>query len=153
MKLQSDLRELFESLVANRVEFLVVGGHAVAFHGYPRFTGDVDVFVRATPENARRILAALDAFGFGATGLEEADLTAPDTVVQLGRAPNRIDLLTSITDVSFDEAWPSRVAGSLGDVPVSFISKELLLRNKAAVRRPIDVADVARLESLPPIDE
>lgn len=146
MKLHSDLRELFALLASREVEFVIVGGHAVAFHGFPRFTGDVDLFVRPSPENAARILTALEEFGFGDTGLTIADLTEPDTVVQLGRAPNRVDLLTSLTGVSFEEAWAAREPGMLDDLPVWFISKELLVRNKRSLRRPMDLADVSKLQ-------
>jgi DNA-binding transcriptional LysR family regulator len=146
VKLHSDLRELFALLASREVDFVIVGGHAVAFHGFPRFTGDVDLFVRPSPENAARILASLAEFGFGDTGLTASDLTEPDTVVQLGRAPNRVDLLTSLTGVSFDEAWAARVPGTLDDLPVWFISKELLVRNKSALRRPMDLADVSKLQ-------
>jgi hypothetical protein len=137
--------ELLESFGAQGVEFVVVGGFAVAFHGYPRFTGDVDLLVRPTPPNAARIMRALATFGFGATGLSEEDLVSPGSVIQLGRSPNRIDLLTSIDGVDFDAAWASRVPGVLGEVELAFIAKDLLLRNKASVRRPQDLADIAHL--------
>jgi hypothetical protein len=94
VKLHSVLRELFALLAEHEVDFVVVGGRAVAFHGFPRFTGDGDLFVRPSRENAARILAALAQFGFDETGLTRDDLTAPDTMVQLGCAPNRIDVLT-----------------------------------------------------------
>lgn len=142
MKLQTDLREFIELLNSRKVEYLVVGGHAVAFHGYPRFTGDIDLFVRPTPDNAERVLAALVAFGFGNVGLDVASLTQPDKVIQLGRPPNRIDLLTSISGVSFEQAWKERVAASLDGIPVHFIGKDSLLTNKRASGRVKDLADV-----------
>lgn len=140
--LQTDLREFIELLNSRGVEYLVVGGHAVAFHGYPRFTGDIDFLLRPTPDNAQRVLAALAAFGFGNVGIDLPSLTEPDKVIQLGRPPNRIDLLTSISGVSFDEAWTDRVAGSLDDIPVHFIGRESLLKNKRASGRTKDVADL-----------
>lgn len=134
-QLQSDLSEFVRLLNSHGVEYVVVGGHAVAFHGHPRFTGDIDFFVRATPENAKRVLDVLVAFGFGSIPVTVDDLTNPDRVVQLGRPPNRIDLLTSISGVTFDEAWSSRVRGALGTDEVDFIGRETLLRNKAASGR------------------
>ena len=94
-KLQTDLREFIELLNSHGVDFLVVGGHAVAFHGHPRFTGDIDLFVRATPENAQRVMDALQDFGFGGIGVVSEDFLEPNRVVQLGRPPARIDLMTS----------------------------------------------------------
>src|SRR5688572_275818 len=107
-QLQTDLSEFIELLNSRKVEYLVVGGHAVAFHGHPRFTGDIDFFINASPENAQRVLDVLASFGFGDLGIALTDLTAPDRVVQLGRPPNRIDILTTISGVTFGEAWSSR---------------------------------------------
>ena len=148
MALPKDLREFIESLNSHGVEFVVVGAHAVAFHGYPRFTGDIDLLLRPTPENAGRVMAALGAFGFRSPGLSAADFVRPDAVVQLGVAPNRIDLLTAITGVGFDEAWTGRTAGALGGVPVSFLGYEALLKNKQATGRSRDVEDLARLKAI-----
>ena len=146
--LQSDLSEFVELLNSHGVEFVVVGGHAVAFHGHPRLTGDIDFFIRATGANAKLLLTALDAFGFGDIGLTAADLTTAGRVVQLGRPPNRIDLLTSISGVSFEEAWSSRVAGPLGAHTVSFIGWDELIRNKTASDRDKDRLDVKRLKAV-----
>ena len=148
MKLQRDLREFIESLNSHAVEYIVVGAHAVAFHGHPRYTGDLDFLVRPTRDNATRLLAALDAFAFHDLGLSIEDLILPDLAVQLGRAPNRIDLLTSITGVSFDEAWDGRVPGALDGLPVSFLGLATLLRNKEATGRDQDAADVRRLRAI-----
>lgn len=145
MKLQSDLREFIGLLNSRKVDYLVVGGHAVAFHGYPRFTGDVDFFINATPENARRVLQVLDDFGFGGLGLGDQSLTQAGKVIQLGRPPNRIDLLTSISGVAFEEAWEQRVAAELDGIPVHFVSKEALIKNKRAAARSKDLADVDAL--------
>jgi hypothetical protein len=149
VKLHSDLKEFIELLNSLKVEYVVVGGHAVAFHGYPRFTGDIDFFVRPTPENAARIVAALEAFGFAQPDLNASTFTEPDKVVQLGRPPNRIDLLTSISGVTFDEAWRHRVRGELDGLPVAFIGRTQLVANKAASSRAKDLAD---LDNLPPPD-
>ena len=143
--LQSDLREFIGLLNSLKVEYLVVGGHAVAFHGHPRFTGDIDFFIRATGENAERVLRVLAAFGFGSLGITAADLTEPGQVVQLGRPPNRIDILTSISGVDFDSAWTSRDPADLDGHAVNFIGADELLKNKQASGRPKDLADAAKL--------
>ena len=145
----SDVNVRVGSLLSRHVEFLVVGGHAVAFHGYPRLTEDLDLFVRPTHENGQRIVEALKAFGFASLGLGPDAFTAPDRVIQLGRAPNRIDLLTGIPGVSFDEAWPARVQADLDGLGVFMIGRDALIRNKRATGRPQDLADAERLESGP----
>jgi hypothetical protein len=104
MQLSKDLREFIELLNSNGVEYLVVGGFAVAWHGYPRFTADIDFFLRAAPANAEAVLRTLREFGFGSLPLTAADFTRPDQIVQLGAKPNRIDLLTSISGVEFEAA-------------------------------------------------
>jgi hypothetical protein len=146
MKLQVDLREFVELLNSRLVEYVIVGGHAVAFHGYPRFTGDIDFFVRPSSQNAARLLDVLATFGFGDVGLDEATFTQPDKVIQLGRPPNRIDLLTSISGLDFDEAWAGRIDAELDGIPVRFPSRDSLLRNKRAAGRAKDLADVEALE-------
>ena len=140
MKLERDLREFIELLNAHEVRYLVVGAHAVAFHGRPRYTADIDFFVDSSPENAQRISDTLQEFGLVDIGVSSADFTASDLVIQLGVEPNRVDIMTS--GVQFDEAWKSRAAGELDGLPVQFISKELLKRNKAAVGRKQDLADL-----------
>ena len=144
-QLQTDLSEFIELLNSRRVEYLVVGGHAVAFHGHPRLTGDIDFFVRATNENAERLLRVLSEFGFGELGICVGDLTAPERIVQLGRPPNRIDILTSISGVTFDDAWNGRATGDLGGHAVYFLGWEALIRNKAASGRDKDRLDVKTL--------
>ena len=145
MELQSDFRDLLASFDANEVEYLVVGGYALAFHGAPRYTGDLDLLVRPSRENARRILTALAAFGFGDLGLSEDDFTKPDQVVQLGVPPVRVDLLTSLSGVTWDEAWAGRQAGTYGDVDVPFIGREAFVANKRATGRTRDLADLEDL--------
>ena len=142
MKLERDLKEFIELLNAHEVRYLVVGAHALAFHGRPRYTGDIDFFVDSSPENAQRINTALQEFGLIDIDLNAADFTTPDMVVQLGVEPNRVDIMTSISGVMFGEAWDSRAPGELDGLPVQFISKELLRRNKAAVARKQDLADL-----------
>jgi predicted nucleotidyltransferase len=148
VKLQRDLREFVESLNDHGVEFLIVGGYAVAFHGYPRFTGDIDLFIRPSNDNARRVINVLDAFGFGSAGVTEADLTTPGKVVQLGAPPSRIDLLSSVKSLTFEHAWAERVPATLDGLGVAFVSKAHLIRNRAALSRPKDVADVAKLRDI-----
>jgi hypothetical protein len=129
------------------VKALIVGGYAVAFHGRPRFTKDLDVFVEASPENAARLLAALADFGFGGLGLTLDDFSSPGKIVQLGVAPNRIDLLTTIDGVRFDDAWRHRLPGPFGRETVDYISAADLIRNKQASGRPQDLLDVEALSS------
>lgn len=148
MKLQKDLGEFIASLNSSRVEYVVVGGYAVAFHGHPRFTGDIDFLVRPTHDNAARLMSALAAFGFTSPGLSADDFVRPDSIVQLGVAPHRIDLLTAITGVGFDEAWAGRTPGELGGLPVSFLGYDALLKNKLATGRSRDADDAARLKDV-----
>ena len=145
MPLQRDLREFIESLNSRHVEYLIVGAFALAFHGVPRATGDIDILVRSSPENAARVEEALVAFGFTSLGLSAADFMRPDQVVQLGHPPNRIDLLTSISGVTFEEAWSTRVDDQLHGIPVRFIGREALIRNKRATGRTQDKADLEAL--------
>ena len=146
MAVPTDLREFIESLNSHEVEYIVVGAHALAFHGKPRYTGDIDLLLRPTPENAARIEEALVKFSFASPGLKAADFLHSERIVQLGIAPNRIDLLTSLTGVTFDEAWDQRVPGELGGIPVAFLSREILIKNKRATGRTQDAADVEALE-------
>jgi hypothetical protein len=146
--LQDDFREFLRCSNARNVRYLIVGGHAVSFHGYPRFTHDVDLVVMPDLANAAALIAALGDFGFGALELSAEDFTRPITVA-LGRAPYQIDLMTYLKGVDMREAWERRVEGSLDGVPVCFISKADLLANKRAVGRPEDLADIARLGSQP----
>jgi hypothetical protein len=145
MELQQDFRELLALFNDHRVSYVIVGGYALAFHGAPRFTGDLDIFVKPDPENAARIVAALNAFGFASLGLTEADFEIPDQVIQLGVAPVRVDLITSITGLSWDEVFESQVSSNYGDVPVNYIGREALISNKRAVGRAKDLADLEAL--------
>jgi len=142
---KSDFEELFACLTARHVRFVVVGGHALAYHGRPRFTKDLDVFVEPTSENAARLLLALEDFGFGGLDLKTADFDRPGMVVQLGIAPNRVDLLTTIDGVSFEQAWNGRVVGRFGTESVPFLGRRELLANKRAVGRLQDLADIEAL--------
>lgn len=147
-RLHSDLKELLGLFASNGVDYLVVGVHAVAFHGYPRFTEDLDCYVRPSAENGARLAQALREFGFGSLGIEAADFEASDRMIQLGRAPTRVDLLTNLYAVTFDDAWSRKANGTIDGVAVWFIDRESLLRNKRATGRPQDLADVDFIERL-----
>lgn len=146
MPLSSDLREFIGLLNSRGIEYLIVGAHSLAFHARPRFTGDLDILIRPTAQNAEKIVAALRDFGFGGLEISPSDFTQPEQVIQLGRAPHRIDLLTSISGVSSEDAFKTRIAALLDDLPVAFLSKDLLIANKRAVGRPQDLADLSELE-------
>jgi hypothetical protein len=146
MDLHRDFRELLESFNAHGVEFVLVGAYALAFHGAPRYTGDLDLFVRPTPENAQRILAALKDFGFGSLGLTLEDFTAPDRVVQLGVPPVRVDLVTSLTGVTWDEVWSARTVVVADGLQIAVIDRTAFIRNKRATGRPKDLVDASLLE-------
>lgn len=141
-----DFRDLLSAFNAHRVEYLVVGAHALAAHGHVRATGDLDVWIRPESANASRVLEALQAFGAPLQDLTRDDLTRAGTVFQIGVAPIRIDVLTHIDGVSFDEAWAGRLIARFADVQVPVLSAKDLIRNKRAVGRPQDVADVEWLE-------
>ncbi len=145
MHLQKGLREFIESLNAHNVEYVVAGAYALAFHGVPRYTGDIDILVRPSPDNAARLENVLRDFGFAALGLTASDFLQPDQVVQLGLPPNRIDLLTSLTGVGFEEVWEGRLGGDLSGLPVHFIGLDAFARNKRATGRAQDKADLEAL--------
>jgi hypothetical protein len=123
-----------------------VGGYAVALHGYPRYTKDIDVWVEMTTENAHKIVKALDQFGFGSLDLKESDFTMPDQIIQLGYPPRRIDILTTLPGVEFSECFPSHIVVNVEGVPVKFIDLENLKKNKKATGRHQDLADLENLE-------
>jgi hypothetical protein len=145
MEVQPDFRDLLELFNAHQVEYMIVGGYALAFHGAPRYTGDIDIFVKPTSENARRILTALDDFGFGSLGLTVEDLESLDNVVQLGVPPVRIDLITSLTGVSWEDAFLDCVDGKYGELPVKYIGFDELISNKRATGRKKDLSDLEAL--------
>ena len=141
-----DFKEFFESLNANHVRYLVVGGYAVALHGHPRYTKDLDIWVECNIQNAQALIKALSQFGMGSLGLSEQDFLTPDQVVQLGYPPERIDILVSISGVEFSECFPKRVEVSLDGVVVNFIDLEHLKLNKKASGRMQDLADLENLQ-------
>ena len=145
MQLDRDFKEFVSLLNARSVRYLVVGGYAVAVHGLPRYTGDFDAWIWLSEENAQKVLGVLEEFGFGGFDITEEDFTREDSVVQLGYPPHRIDLLTSISGVTFEDAWSRRLNVEIEGEVVGFIGREDLITNKRAVGRPQDLADVARL--------
>ena len=147
--LNPDFRDMLSALSAETAEYLVVGAYALAVHGVPRATGDLDVWIRATEDNARRVRSGLARFGAPLAGLTEGDLRTPGTVFQVGVAPNRIDVLTSIDGVTFEEAWPARRIVRIEGLDVPVLARHHLIQNKKATGRPQDLADVARLEEAP----
>jgi predicted nucleotidyltransferase len=144
----ADWIELCALLSAHDAEFLVVGGQAVIAHGYPRLTKDIDLWVRPTIQNGSRVIDALAEFGSTADGLTPQQFENPRTLLVLGREPFRIDILTSIPGVSFEDAWPARIEVSLEGVKVPVIGKQHLIANKRAVGRLQDLADIEALEEL-----
>jgi hypothetical protein len=147
MALPKDWRAFIESLNSNGVEYLIVGAVALAYHGFPRYTGDLDILVRNSPENAQRLESVLATFGFASLGLKAQDFAEPYRVVQLGVPPNRIDLLTSNTGVTFEEAWVDRVVAEVVGVKVTFIGWQTLIRNKRLTGRTQDKADLEALDA------
>jgi hypothetical protein len=146
MQLSSDLREFIALLNSNDVDYLVVGGLAVAFHGAPRFTADLDFLVRPTRENALKVIRAIDEFGMGGVGVTADDLSSPDQIVQLGVKPNRIDLITSVAGLTFEEAWVSRIPGEIDGITTQYIGRDALIRNKEATGRRQDILDADKLK-------
>jgi hypothetical protein len=143
-----DFRDLLAALVAADARFLVVGAHALAVHGLPRATGDLDVWIASDPENAGRVWSALLRFGapVAALGAGVEDLTRPDQILQIGLPPRRIDILTSITGVSFEQAWPGRVVHDVVEgLRVPFLGRAELVQNKRAAGRAKDLADLEAL--------
>lgn len=143
--LDKDFREFVELLNSTNVEYLLVGGYALAAHGHPRYTGDIDFWVNPTEDNAARLMSALTQFGFGNVGLSERDFLQPDAVVQLGYPPARIDLLTTIDGVSFDACYSRRRHVTLSGVTLALIDVDDLRANKRAAGRPKDIADLDSL--------
>jgi len=147
MALSKDWREFLELLNSRGVDYVIVGAHSLALHGRPRYTGDLDILVRPTSENAHMLVHVLNEFGFAESGFKEADFLQAEQLIQLGRAPTRIFLLTSITGVSSEKAFATKVPAELDGIPVFVLSKDALVRNKLAVGRLQDLADVNVLES------
>jgi hypothetical protein len=144
--LNPDFHDMLSALCDEGAEFLLVGAYALAVHGFPRATGDMDIWIRSSAENAERVWRALQRFGASLGGLTRDGLRTPDLVFQIGVAPRRIDILTSIDAVQFDEAWPDRQVLEIEGLTIGVIGRSHLIQNKKAVGRPQDLADVAWLE-------
>jgi predicted nucleotidyltransferase len=148
--LNDDFRDMVVALADCGVEFVVIGAYALAFHGAPRASGDIDLFVRPSPENAKRLVTALRQFGapLASHSITQSDFARPGTVFQIGLPPRRIDLLTEISGVTFDEALTSGVPVEVEDRRIHIIGRDAFLKNKAASGRPKDIADISRLKKL-----
>ena len=146
MILNPDFKEFFQLLNENKVRYLVIGGFAVAFHGYPRFTKAIDIWLWLNPKNAELVIKTLADFGFQSLGLTENDFLESDTIIQLGYPPNRIDLIMTAAGVDFNDCYPSRVEEEIDEVIISFIDLDNLKKNKRAVGRLQDLADIENLE-------
>jgi hypothetical protein len=146
MNLTKDLKDILKAFNAHSVQYLIVGAHALSVHAEPRATKDLDLFVRSAPENAQAIFRALAEFGAPLAGMSPADF-ADGSTFQLGQPPERIDVLQKIDGVTFDEAWPNRIEGTVDGIPACVISREDMIRNKLASGRLQDLADVEKLRA------
>ena len=146
MDLAPDFDEFIASLIAHGVEFVVVGAYALAFHGAPRFTGDLDILVRPTLDNAARLLATIEAFGFPIAALSPQVIVDQRRMIEMGVPPVQIHVMSAISGVGWDEAWSDRSEGPLGRHTVHFLGREAFVRNKRAAGRPKDLADIDALE-------
>jgi hypothetical protein len=145
MEVQKDFKEFLALLNVHEVEFMIVGGYALAYHGVPRYTGDIDVFVKPDHKNAHRMIKVLEEFGFSSLDLSIEDFLNKDNVIQLGLPPVRIDIITSISGVSWEQADTTKESGLYGDVPVYYIGKNQYVANKKAIGRAKDIADIEAL--------
>lgn len=148
MSVNKDYEGFFECLNLHEVKYLIVGAYAVAYYTRPRFTKDIDILIETSVENAKKAIAALKDFGFEDIGVSFEDLCDPNTVIQLGIAPNRIDIMCSIEGVEFDDIWQNRVKGKYGNQNVFYISLDSLIKTKRAVGREQDKLDLKYLEKL-----
>jgi hypothetical protein len=146
MILAQDFREFIQSLNDNHVRYLIVGGYAVAFHGHPRYTKDLDVWLWVDEQNAEKMVKALEQFGFASLGLTADDFLEPGIIIQLGYPPNRIDLITKLVGVDFETCYVNRVEEQLDDVILPFIDLDNLKKNKNASGRLQDLADLENLQ-------
>ena len=146
MVLNPDFKEFLQSLNDNGVRYLVAGGYAVALYGYPRYTKDIDIWIELDRDNAERLIIALEQFGFGSLILAVEDFLEAGTIIQLGYPPNRIDLLTTLSGVDFGTCFESRTVVQVDEISVNFIDLDNLKRNKLAVGRPQDLADLDNLK-------
>jgi hypothetical protein len=146
MIINKDFREFIELLNSNNVKYLVVGGYAVAFHGYPRYTKDMDIWIWINENNAKKLIKTLEEFGFSSLGLKKEDFLKPEYVIQLCYPPNRIDILTKISGLEFEKCYKSRIKTNMDGITIDFIDLENLKKNKKAIGRFKDLADLENLE-------
>ena len=144
--LNPDFADLLRAFSDAKVRFVVVGAYALAIHSRPRATGDLDIWIEPTPENALRVMHALRAFGAPVDRVEQKDFEQPGVVFQIGVPPRRIDLLTDLTGLTFPEAWEDRITHRVLDIDVDFLGRASLIKNKRTLGRPKDLADIALLE-------
>ena len=145
--LSEDFKEFIGLLNSGQVEYLVVGGYAVAFHGHPRYTKDIDFWIMNSEENAKRVLDVLKNFGFASLGLTLKDFIQDDNVIQLGYPPNRIDIITGLNGIAFAEAYEERIVECFDGVNMNFIDLERLKASKRIAGRPKDFDDIEKLSS------
>ena len=143
--LNQDFKEFIQLLNANQVKYLVIGGYAVAIHGHPRYTKDIDIWIEMSSENAQKLMIALTEFGFGSLGLNAEDFQAPDQIIQLGYPPNRIDLITTPDGIDFATCYQTKIEVKINDIDVNFIDLKNLKKNKQASGRLQDLADLENL--------
>ncbi|BAQ63208.1 hypothetical protein GM3708_3614 (plasmid) [Geminocystis sp. NIES-3708] len=144
--MNQDFKEFIQFLNANQVRYLIVGGYAVAIHGHPRYTKDIDIWIEMSNDNATNIIKALNDFGFGSLGLKREDFVTPDQIIQLGYPPHRIDILTTIDGVDFASCYPSKIEIIIDNIVVNFIDLDNLKKNKKASGRLQDLADLENLQ-------
>lgn len=146
MQVNNDWKEFVELLNRHQVDYVLIGSHALSFHGVSRLTQDIDFIVRSSEENAKKIVVALNEFGFGSLGLSVEDFTELGAIIQLGHPPNRIDILNRIDGVEFDQIWATREPAVFAGLDIWIISKPLLKQNKLAAGRPKDLGDASLLD-------
>jgi len=145
MRVEKDFKEFIGSLNKNSVRYLIIGSFALSYYAEPRYTKDIDFLIDSTPSNADRLMTAIREFGLSDIELGSRDILEPGQVIQLGIAPLRIDLLTSLKGIPFTDAWDRRTAGKYGDIPAFYISKQDLIDHKKLVGRKQDLADIEKL--------
>lgn len=148
MRVEKDFKEFIELLNKNKAQYLIIGGFAFSFYAEPRFTKDIDILIGQTKENAKKIIDSIKDFGFSDLDLTEKDFLESEQIIQLGLAPLRIDILTSIKGMDFQELWNNRVTGNYGNIEVNFISKKDLIHSKRKSGRKQDLADIEKLEKI-----
>ncbi len=146
MIITKDFIEFFQSLKKNKVQYLVIGGYAVAFHGYPRYTKDIDIWVGVDKNNAKNLIKAINAFGFSSLSLKPNDFLDPNSIIQLGNPPNRIDLLCDLDGVEFNKCFKNKIEENIEGTIINFIDLSSLKKNKKATGRLQDLADLEQLK-------